>query len=260
MTWGYDTKVIGDFFGTSDRQNISQHGNNLMVSLQQERKANPHRPLVFVAHSLGGIILKVALDNSKRSTHQPQYLTIYTSTKGIIFLGTPHGGSGGADWGLIASKIVKCALQSPSERVLRSLIPNSELLENLRKTFSQMLEDGHFRIHSFYETRPILGMYGLDSLVVPFESSQVGHARKEVILGLPGNHSEICKFSGPSDPAYKAVFGALQDYVREATGAMEGHSSLDNANSTPKLDITPQLEELLTSDLITFLPGSEDNK
>lgn len=40
MTWGYDTKVIGDFFGTSDRQNISQHGNNLMVSLQQERKAN----------------------------------------------------------------------------------------------------------------------------------------------------------------------------------------------------------------------------
>lgn len=96
--------------------------------------------------------------------------------------------------------------------------------------------------------------------MVPFESSQVGHARKEVILGLPGNHSEICKFSGPSDPAYKAVFGALQDYVREATGAMEGHSSLDNANSTPKLDITPQLEELLTSDLITFLPGSEDNK
>lgn len=40
MTWGYDTKVVRDFFGTSDQQNISQHGNNLMVSLQQERKGS----------------------------------------------------------------------------------------------------------------------------------------------------------------------------------------------------------------------------
>jgi hypothetical protein len=40
MTWGYDTKVISEFFGTSDRQNISQHGSDFMVALQQERKHN----------------------------------------------------------------------------------------------------------------------------------------------------------------------------------------------------------------------------
>ena len=82
-----------------------------------------------------------------------------------------------------------------------------------------MLEDGHFSVHSFFETRPIVGMYGLNSLVVPFESAVVGHARKEISLGLRGNHSEICKFSGPEDPGYKAVFGALQDYVRAASAA-----------------------------------------
>jgi len=38
LTWGYETRVITEFFGTSDQQNMSQHGNNLMVSLQQERK------------------------------------------------------------------------------------------------------------------------------------------------------------------------------------------------------------------------------
>jgi len=38
LTWGYNSHVVVDFFGTSDKQNISQHGNNLMVALQQERK------------------------------------------------------------------------------------------------------------------------------------------------------------------------------------------------------------------------------
>jgi len=38
LTWGYETRLITEFFGTSDQQNMSQHGNNLMVSLQQERK------------------------------------------------------------------------------------------------------------------------------------------------------------------------------------------------------------------------------
>ncbi|KAI0534757.1 ankyrin repeat-containing domain protein [Xylaria digitata] len=130
LVWGYDTQV-GHFFSASDQQNISQHGNNFLITLQQERKEDPNRPLLFVAHSLGGIIVKVALRNSRGSTHQPQYLSIYKSTRGIIFLGTPHGGSQAANWGLVASNIIKCTLQDLAERVLRGLTPNNELLESL---------------------------------------------------------------------------------------------------------------------------------
>ncbi|KAI9899277.1 hypothetical protein N3K66_005738 [Trichothecium roseum] len=195
MTWGYDAEIIRKSSGKSGQQNISQHGNNLLVSLQQERKANPDRPLIFIAHSFGGIVLKVALDNSRRSQHQPQYLNVYSSTKGIVFLGTPHGGA----------------------RALRGLSPNSELLENLRKVFLQMLEDDQFGIHSFYETKSKSGILGLDGLVVPYDSALVGHARKEISVGLHGNHEQICKFQGPDDANYKAVFGALQDYLIGAT-------------------------------------------
>ncbi|GAP92242.1 putative RAS-2 protein [Rosellinia necatrix] len=213
LLWGYDTQVVGHFFGANDQQNISQHGHNLLVALQQERKEDPHRPLLFVAHSLGGIIVKVALGNSRGSRHQPQFLSIYESTRGIVFLGTPHGGSQTANWGLVASNIIKCALQDPAESVLRGLRPNNELLENLQKTFLEMLEDGHFGVHSFYETKAMMGIYGINGMVVPYESALVGHARKEVVAGIHANHSEICKFRDRYDHGFKVVSGALQDYI-----------------------------------------------
>ncbi|KAJ3536823.1 hypothetical protein NM208_g6099 [Fusarium decemcellulare] len=225
MTWGHDTKVIREFFGGSDLQNISQHGNNLLVRLQQERRDNPTRPLIFVAHSLGGIIVKTALAIAKNSQYQPQYLPVYSSVLGIIFLATPHNGSGTAGWGLIASNLTKFALQRPSSSILRGLNPNNEVLENLQRSFLQMLEDGHFTIHSFFETLPMRGIKGLKGLVVPYESAVVGHARKEIFLGITATHASICKFSGPSDPGYQAVFGALQDYVR-ASATVESTSSV----------------------------------
>lgn len=47
LTWGYDSRVVSEFFGTSDQHNISQHGNDLMVALQQERKRNVRTTLVL---------------------------------------------------------------------------------------------------------------------------------------------------------------------------------------------------------------------
>ncbi|KAF4461012.1 RAS-2 [Fusarium albosuccineum] len=190
MTWGYDTEVIREFFGGSDLQNISQHSNNLL-----------------------------ALAIAKNAQYQPQYLPVYSSVLGIIFLATPHNGSGTAGWGLIASNLTKFALQRPSSSILRGLNPNNEVLENLQRSFLQMLEDGHFTIHSFFETLPMRGIKGLKGLVVPYESAVVGHARKEIFLGITSTHASICKFSGPSDPGYQAVFGALQDYVRASANA-----------------------------------------
>ena len=51
---------------------------------------------------------------------------------------------------------------------------------------------------------------------MPYESALVGHARKEICLGVYGNHREICRFDGENDPGYKAVLGALQDYIEAA--------------------------------------------
>lgn len=59
----------------------------------------------------------------------------------------------------------------------------------------------------------------------------MGHARKEICLGVYGNHRDICKFTSQNDPGYKAVFGALQDYVeaaRKQVRIQEGDTAVDH--------------------------------
>ena len=47
LTWGYDTQVL-HFFGASNQQNISRHGNDLMIALQQERKSDVRLSYIYI--------------------------------------------------------------------------------------------------------------------------------------------------------------------------------------------------------------------
>jgi len=55
-TYGYDADAIGGLFQAKNKNSISKHGNDLKVKV--EREVENEDPIVFVAHSLGGIIVK----------------------------------------------------------------------------------------------------------------------------------------------------------------------------------------------------------
>jgi len=63
------------------------------------------RPIIFIAHSLGGIVVKEAL-NIAWTKHR-LYEDILESVKGCIFMGVPHHGAGIAKWAKHATQIVK---------------------------------------------------------------------------------------------------------------------------------------------------------
>ena len=88
MTFGYNSRVTQGF-EAANQAKIFSHAKNLLYDLEDRRKAAPDRDLLFIAHSLGGILVKEALRRSTADSNGK----ILAATKGVFFFGTPHAGS-----------------------------------------------------------------------------------------------------------------------------------------------------------------------
>lgn len=136
-----------------NQNSISQHGCDL--ALKVEREVGNEDPIVFVAHSLGGILVKDAIRRSDLTQSR---------TKLIIFLGTPHRGSSYAGWGVIASNLARLALRDSNKKLLETLEVNSEILDNIHEEFITIANNSKIRVHSFQESCGIAGMKGMKGL------------------------------------------------------------------------------------------------
>lgn len=157
-TYGYNADVIGGLFQPGNGNSISHHGRDLSVQIEREVLADNPDPVLFVAHSLSGIIVKDAITRSQ---------TCQERCRLVVFLGTPHRGSDTANWGVVATNLVKVALQTPNQRVLEALKVDSEVLDNIQGSFNNMLyrSAGRIKVHSFQEARPMTGIKGLSGKV-----------------------------------------------------------------------------------------------
>jgi pimeloyl-ACP methyl ester carboxylesterase len=70
-------------------------------------------PICFIAHSLGGLVVKQALRNASGAA--PEYKHICKATKGALFLSTPHSGAGLADFVWTLLRVLGRASRSVEE-------------------------------------------------------------------------------------------------------------------------------------------------
>ncbi|MCJ1377301.1 hypothetical protein MMC17_000395 [Xylographa soralifera] len=164
MTYGYDSHVSRFFNGPANQNNIMTHGEDLLHRLAGKRSSTYGRRIIFIVHSLGGIVLKEALRRSRGAMDQDSDLQdIYDSTFAIIFFGTPHRGSDYLNIGLTAANAARAAGLDVNRQVLRTLAPSNDYLRLLREEFSTMLESRHWLVDSFQEAygfRNIVGLHG----------------------------------------------------------------------------------------------------
>ena len=73
------------------------------------------------------------------------------STYGILFMGTPHQGSEGVTWGILARNLVSIFANTNKE-ILGHLAKNSEWLEYQQALFLPI--SNQFKTIYFYETYP----------------------------------------------------------------------------------------------------------
>ncbi|KAJ5004002.1 hypothetical protein K4K48_010694 [Colletotrichum sp. SAR 10_66] len=183
----------------------------LLGVLAMERKDNPKRPLIFICHSLGGIVVKEAIVEASLNANL-KYQQIRDATYGLVFFATPHHGSDYANLGGVAATIARAVLRTPKNPLLDSLKRDSLFSETQRKNFRHRLED--FKIISFYETLPMLKM---EKPIVDKKSAVLGLAsQREEAFPIDTNHVDICKFTGPGDPNYKFVANQISALCQEA--------------------------------------------
>ncbi|KAI1743344.1 hypothetical protein F4680DRAFT_372991 [Xylaria scruposa] len=191
LLFGYNANVA---FRTSVA-GIQEEAENLLNRLALRRRS-AGRPIIFVCHSLGGLVVKRALVTAKQTT---RYINIKNATYGIAFFGTPHRGSRDNKvlLGNIAASIARAALRQPENSFLEALKKDSLFADQLVQDFKQQLED--YYILSFVETQP----YGSLGLIVDPESATLGLSLdREIRISLAGNHKDICKFDSSDSDDY----------------------------------------------------------
>ncbi|OCL02223.1 hypothetical protein AOQ84DRAFT_229435 [Glonium stellatum] len=222
FSFGYDAD-IGKFMSPASKNSVQDHGANLLndLSFLIERKEEKSVPFIFVAHSLGGLVLKEkkskhiqALNQS--STARDHRKRVVESTHGIIFLGTPHRGSDAASYGKIAFTLTKVfASQNANTKLLRALEKSSEVLERITKSFYETWnQHDEMQIYSFHEEKDVTKLGIFHMRIVSPECAKIGHVN-ELTGSIPEDHMHIAKFRGPSDPGFVRIRNVLINWAGE---------------------------------------------
>lgn len=219
LTYGYDADVVSFTDGAS-RDRIHNHAEALIAALAANRhlRKAQERPIIFVAHSLGGLVVKRALIYSAeiRGNNTAYLRSIFVSTYGLLFLGTPHMGADLAKWGSLLEWI--CGAVLPSKMVdtepqlVDALKKNSEVLQNIDRQFIQLAN--RFHIFFFHEGKKT-NLKGTMRYVVDEESASpnIQDVERSVIQQ---DHSHMCKFENEGSPGFDLVAVAIQRYSESA--------------------------------------------
>ncbi|OTA52497.1 ribonuclease-like protein p/mrp subunit [Hypoxylon sp. EC38] len=219
LTFSYSASVAS-VFGQASSDTILNHATTLVAELVANREVNRalERPIIFVCHSLGGIIVKRALlYSASRTGKKIEHIhSIYVSTFGILFFGTPHQGSKAAHLATIAQRMTDALVPSrivdTKSHLLSNLREGSEVLRDITDNFVPIME--RFRVCFFWEQEKTDLGYKWDYIVT--ESSAAPILDNTDRAGIRRNHRNICRFASRNSPGYTLVVATIARYSRDA--------------------------------------------
>jgi hypothetical protein len=160
MTFGYNTNITRGY-QAAHQGNIFSHARDLLYDLEEKRRKVADQRLVFIAHSLGGILVKEVLRRSQTDPDE-RIREIFTSTTGVFFFGTPHRGS--KDWASFGEGVAGVAGRllgmDMNNQVIHALLPSGPELELCRESFTtQWVTRGNsLVVRTFQESKGVTGV------------------------------------------------------------------------------------------------------
>ncbi|RYC79044.1 hypothetical protein BFJ63_vAg18079, partial [Fusarium oxysporum f. sp. narcissi] len=192
---------------------LIDHAMNLLTDLTNDRRRRnaSGRPLIFIAHSLGGLVCKEAILLSRNNPNRSRQ-DFFTHIKGVVFMGTPHKGSWMADWSRIPAKALGL-VKSTNKTLLEVLETNNQYLESIHVRFLSMMREQReagrqLEVACFFEELPL-------STVGKVVSKESATFEGYDPITIHANHADMVKFRSTEENGFKRVVGELTAWKLE---------------------------------------------
>jgi hypothetical protein len=219
--YGYDFKLNDE----NNNVNLLEHAESFVQNLRNLRaktETDQRTPLIFIAHSLGGLILQDAIIQMKKSSNRNDQLTL-NAIYGALFFGVPGRG-------MDVEALATMVQNLPSRYTMNLLDKNLGRLLQARQLneFHNAFNFKDSKIIQFYEKNesPTVQQVGSSwsrtgpkVLLVNSDSACCGRSwesTSEYKIGLNSNHSDMVKFEEYDSNDYDHVLRVFDEFVKDA--------------------------------------------
>ncbi|KAF4628983.1 hypothetical protein G7Y89_g9167 [Cudoniella acicularis] len=205
---------VSNWLGEGPLQRLPGLGRSLIEFVR--KKACDGRPIIFLAHSFGGIVVAQALSLCQQENPSSDVLKL---TTGAIFLGTPFHGSHGISMARVATQVFAAFGADSSTTLLDCLTPGSETLETLTSEFSSLAEEKELLVFCFWEQmkQPIIKKKGFRKmsrkLIVPEEMASLVQKGPRN-FPLMTTHTEMNEFDDANNGNFFLITEKLEELVQ----------------------------------------------
>ncbi|KAK6502735.1 hypothetical protein TWF506_003310 [Arthrobotrys conoides] len=208
------------------RQFMTNLSLTLLYGLKEKRKDVPRRPIVFIGHSMGGIVIAKAI--SIAESRRDHFGKMFEAVTGCIFFGTPfQGASLAAAASMFAQVSEFFSLdQATASKLLDLMKTDDESLRDIRNEFVRLSTKMSPKIElwCFYEEKPTdwskqIGLPFRVPLPKKFEDFVTRESATLTgvdSMGLARIHRELVKFDSFKDTVYQLVRGPLKTIINSA--------------------------------------------
>ncbi|KAH8892162.1 hypothetical protein GQ53DRAFT_806100 [Thozetella sp. PMI_491] len=203
---------------------IDDHSTALLDSLigLRTRTETNDRPIIFVAHSLGGLVCANAI--SKQHGTETAEKALVGKVRGMIFLGTPFAGSEKASWALIGTQFLSL-FSSTNEEKIGDLEKRSKMLIDINNNFLQVIKERDrigpwIEVACYFEEIPTKAAGFSIGFIVDRASATLPGI---VPLSIQEDHSDMCKFEDEYRSGFISISNKLSQWIQALDKKAEDH-------------------------------------
>jgi hypothetical protein len=208
---GYPASIFAKW--AKKEMDLHERANNMLEAMAA--RGLGERPLAFVTHSLGGILVKEMLRVSSECADDG-WKQISKSTRLVAFIATPHTGAS-------LAATVKFIVPRISSTHLDLLSNGSGYLSSLNQSYRDLANSQGIETVSYYEKYKTKDV----ALVVSRESADPG-AGKTRPVAIDADHESICKPAGRDALIYSSLCRHLKGVLKTCPPVVLDASEADS--------------------------------